>query len=201
MDSVKSFQNFLRKFIDLTDDEFNQFLLPIIKVRKLDRKYVLTKAGEIENYLYFIVHGLIRKYYKKGKEEINTQISYEGHMIHSNESFHGRSASEYFIETIEPSTVIAISYNDLEAALSRSIRMERMGRRIMTVFFVARDNWQMQMVKMTPRERFLHFVTQNPDLMQRVPQKYLASYLNIKAETFSRFKHLLKGHIRKTAAA
>jgi hypothetical protein len=49
---------------------------------------------------------------------------------------------------------------------------------------------------MSPRERFLNFVTKNPELMQRVPQKYLASYLNIKPETFSRFKHLLRNHTK-----
>jgi CRP-like cAMP-binding protein len=196
MDAVKSFQSFLRKFIELSDDEFNNFLLPAINIKKLDRKQVLTKAGEVEDYLYFIVHGLIRKYYLKGKEEINTQISMEGHMIHSNESFHSRTPSEYYIETIEPGIVVSINYNDLETALSKTIRMERLGRKIITSFFVARDNWQMQMVKMTPRERFLHFVTRNPELMRRVPQKYLASYLNIKAETFSRFKHLLRNHSR-----
>jgi CRP-like cAMP-binding protein len=196
MGAVKSFQSFLQKFIEITEDEFNNYLMPVLNIKKLDRKQVLTKAGEVEDYLYFIVKGLIRKYYLKGKEEINTQISMEGHLIHSNESFHSRTPSEYYVETIEPGIVISINYNDLETALSKTIRMERLGRKIITSFFVARDNWQMQMVKMTPRERFLNFVTRNPVLMQRVPQKYLASYLNIKAETFSRFKHLLRNHAR-----
>jgi hypothetical protein len=62
------------------------------------------------------------------------------------------------------------------------------------------DSWQMQLIKMTPRERFLNFVMKNPQLMQRVPQKYLASYLNIKPETFSRFKHLLRNHSKHNAA-
>jgi hypothetical protein len=52
------------------------------------------------------------------------------------------------------------------------------------------------MIKMTPRERFLNFIMKNPELLQRVPQKYLASYLNIKPETFSRFKHLLRSNSR-----
>lgn len=49
----------------------------------------------------------------------------------------------------------------------------------------------MQRYRLTPRERFLRFVQENPDLLQRVPQKYLASLLQIKPETFSRMKHLL----------
>jgi hypothetical protein len=50
----------------------------------------------------------------------------------------------------------------------------------------------MSLLKLTPRERFLAFVQQNPQLMQRAPQKFLASLLNIQPETFSRFKHLVR---------
>ena len=49
----------------------------------------------------------------------------------------------------------------------------------------------MQLVMHTPRERFIHFVNRNPELLQRVPQKYLASYLNIKPETIQSFQTLL----------
>ena len=194
MDSVKLFQNYLKKFIVLTDEEFNQHLLPVIKVRRFGKKEVVSKAGEIENYFNFVVKGLARKYYKKGHNEINTQISLEGHLILSQESFHSRTPSEYTIETIEPTVLVSITYDDLEKVYSQSRKMEHLGRLIVTFAMIIKDNWQMQMVKMTPRERFLNFVTKNPELMQRVPQKYLASYLHIKPETFSRFKHLLKTH-------
>lgn len=199
MDSIKQFQNYLGKFTELTEVEFNKNLLPVIKVRRFGKKELLTKAGEIENYFNFIAKGLVRKYYKKGSHEINTQISIEGHLILSQESFHSRLPSEYYIETIEPSTVVSITYDDLERVYSSSHRMERLARLLITYAMVIKDRWQMQLVKMTPRERFLNFVTKNPELMQRVPQKYLASYLNIKPETFSRFKHLIRGH-KKTPA-
>jgi CRP-like cAMP-binding protein len=199
MDSVKSFLNYLKRFTDLTDAEFNQHLLPVCKVRRFGKKEVVTKAGEVENHINFIVRGLVRKYYKKGHHEINTQISMEGHLILSQESFHGRTPSDYTIETIESSTLVSISYEDLERVYQHSHKMEHLGRLIVTFAMIIKDNWQMQMVKMTPRERFLNFVTKNPELMQRVPQKYLASYLNIKPETFSRFKHLIKGHSKATA--
>ncbi|MBN8675072.1 MAG: Crp/Fnr family transcriptional regulator [Chitinophagales bacterium] len=199
MDSVKSFLNYLKRFTDLTDAEFNQHLLPVCKVRRFGKKEVITKTGDVENHFNFIVRGLVRKYYKKGHHEINTQISMEGHLILSQESFHGRTPSDYTIETIEASTLVSISYEDLERVYQQSHKMEHLGRLIVTFAMIIKDNWQMQMVKMTPRERFLNFVTKNPELMQRVPQKYLASYLNIKPETFSRFKHLIKGHLTKMA--
>ena len=194
MDSVKSFFKYLKRFADITEEDFNQFLLPVIKVRRFGKKETILKAGEVENYFNFIVRGLVRKYYKKGHQEINTQISLEDHLILSQESFHSRTESEYFVEAIEPSTFVSITYDDLEKLYRQSHKMEHLGRLIVTYAMIIKDRWQMQMVKMTPRERFLNFVTKNPELMQRVPQKYLASYLNIKPETFSRFKHLIRGH-------
>jgi CRP-like cAMP-binding protein len=194
MDSVKLFQNYLKKFVNLTEEEFNQHLLPVTKVRRFGKKEIVTQTGEIEDYFNFVAKGLVRKYYKKGHNEINTQISMEGHLILCQESFHSRTPSEYTIETIEPSVFVSITYDDLERVYSHSRRMEHLGRLIVTFAMIIKDNWQMQMVKMTPRERFLNFVTKNPELMQRVPQKYLASYLHIKPETFSRFKHLIKAH-------
>ncbi len=201
MESITSFYNYLRKFGRLSEHEFNEYLFPVIRVRKFAKRNIITEAGKTENYFNFIVKGLARKYYKRSRErneEINTQISTENHIILSQESFHSRLPSEYVIEAIEPTILISIHYDDLEQLYARSHKMEHFGRLVITHAMVIKDRWQMQQVKMTPRERFLNFVTKNPELLQRVPQKYLASFLNIKPETFSRFKHMLRGHLKNT---
>ena len=132
MDKINVFKTYLNKFVKLTDVEFDQTLLPIIKIREFEKKEKLTKVGEVENYLNFIVKGLIRKFYKKGSQEIITQISSEGHIIHCQESFHSRQPSEYTIETIEPSIVISIKYDELENAFASSKKMEHLARLIIT---------------------------------------------------------------------
>ena len=192
MDSFRQFFQFLHKFIDFSEDEFNDMIRPYLVLRQFKKKEQLTKTGDVEDYINFVARGLIRKYYKKEAEEINTQISTEGHIIHAQESFHSRTPSEYYIEAIEPSTVVSITYDNLEKAYAGSAKMERLGRLVITFTMVIKDRWQMNMIKLTPRERFLDFVHKNPELLQRVPQKFLASYLNIQPETFSRFKHLLR---------
>jgi CRP-like cAMP-binding protein len=191
-DTIRPFFDFLRKFIDLKEEEFNEWIGPYVELRQFRKKQVLTAIGTVEEYFNFIIKGLVRKYYKKDGNEINTQISTEGHIIHSQESFHSRIPSEFCIETIEPSTLVSISYDNLEKIYTTNARMERLGRLVVTYSMVMKDHWQMKMISQTPRERFLDFVQKHPDLLQRVPQKYLASYLNIQPETFSRFKHLLK---------
>ena len=197
MSHQKSLLDFLNKFIPLSLNEYNELIAPCIIKRHFDKKSIITTAGEVENYINFIDSGLVRKYYKKANDEVNTQISNEGHIIHSQESFHSRTPSEFSIETIEPTELSSITYECLEKMYSSSEKMQRLGRLVITATMVLKDKWLSQLVKLSPRERFISFVTKHPELMQRVPQKYLASYLNIKPETFSRFKHLVKDHSKK----
>ena len=194
MDQSYTFLEFLNKFIPLSQAEYDDNLSPYIKIREFAKKEIITHEGEVEDHFNFILKGLARKYYKRGNDEINTQISHEGHIIHSQESFHSRTPSEYVVEAIEPVALASITYNDLENIYARSLKMEHLGRLVITATMVLKDRWQSQLVMLTSRERFIRFVTKHPELLQRVPQKYLASYLNIKPETFSRFKHLVKAY-------
>jgi len=70
--------------------------------------------------------------------------------------------------------------------------MQYLGRMIVTYALLLNEKLQVQAATLSPRERFLQFMEQHPTLLQRVPQKHIASYLNIQPETFSRFKHLLR---------
>lgn len=192
MDELKPFFQFLHKFTDLSHEEFERYIQPYVQVRRFNRRETITRAGEVEDYLNFILVGAVRKFFRKGQEELNTQISTEGHIIHVQESFHSRTPSEYYMEAIEPTRLASITFEHLEGIYATNPKMEHLGRLVITFTMILRDKWQTQLVKLTPRERFLRFVQRNPELLQRVPQKYLASYLNIQPETFSRFKHLLR---------
>jgi len=192
MQIATQFFSYLNKFVPITDEEFKKFIQPYLIERRFGKKEIVSKTGEVENYLNFIIEGLARKYYLQDNDEVNTQISHEGHLIHAQESFHSRKPSEYFVETLEPTTFISITYKDLEKLYAHDIKLERLGRLVITYTMVQKDRWQMQMIKLPPRDRFLFFVDRHPDLLQRVPQKHLASFLNIQPETFSRFKHLVK---------
>jgi CRP-like cAMP-binding protein len=152
----------------------------------------------VENYLNFIVTGLARKYFVKGKAEVITQIARENDMISSSVSFLSCAPSDYFIENIEPCTFLSISRQNLDKLYKESARIERLGRLVITDFFIQKEDWENETVRQGTRERFTRFALAHPDLMQRVPQKFLASYLNMKPETFSRLKHLIK---RRPSAA
>jgi hypothetical protein len=66
-----------------------------------------------------------------------------------------------------------------------------LGKLTILDWILQKEEWEHDWLTMNPKDRFLNFVNQYSDLVERVPQKHLASYLNIKPETFSRYKHTL----------
>ncbi|HUP11086.1 MAG TPA: hypothetical protein VM187_02705, partial [Niastella sp.] len=103
MNDLTPFFAFLNKFIELSMDEFEQYIQPYIVLRHYDAKEIVSAVGAVENYFNFLISGLARTYYMKENQEIVVQIATEGHIIHAQESFHSRRPSDYIVETIEPS--------------------------------------------------------------------------------------------------
>ncbi len=188
---VKSLKEYLARFIELTDKEFDDITC-FAEIRTYDKKVKLIDQGEHENYFNFIVRGLARKYFLKGNDEIITQLAKEGELINSSVSFLSGDKSLYIVETIEPTTFMSFSRENIDKLYARDQKFQRLGRLIITDLFLQKENWDMERILYTTQERFVRFVSNNSTLFQRVPQKYLASYLNIQPETFSRLKHLLR---------
>lgn len=186
----EGFKAYLSRYVDISEQEMDLFRA-ICEVKSVDKKVRLTDLGEVEGYIYFVVKGLVRKYFLKGEEEIITHLTKEGEVLGSGVSFFDQKPSRYIVETIEPSVLIAISYANFYKMLQSGPKWQRVGRLLMTEFLVKKEYWLLDSIRYTPRERFLQFMQTRPDLLQRVPQKQLASFLNVKPETFSRLKHLV----------
>jgi CRP-like cAMP-binding protein len=183
--------NYFLKYVDMTPYEFD-LVAPYFEIRKFNKKVKIVTIGDIDPYFNIIMKGLARKYIVVKKKEITTQLSTEGHMIHSEISFNLQQPSDFIIETIEPVIFLSITHANIQAIYEKYPKTERLGRMIITDMFIKKDYRDFDQLNKSTRERFLDYVHNHPDMLQRVPQKYLASYLNIKPETFSRLKHLLR---------
>ena len=187
---------YLQGYAPLSKNEFRQ-MEPFIEIREFEKKVKVIQEGEVERYLNIIAWGLARKYLPVRNREITIQLASEGHMIHSELSFHYRVPSRAVVETIEPTVFFSISYDSLEQLYEQIPGFERLGRLMITDLFIKSDTRYFNQLRKSTRERFLEYVRNHPDMVQRVPQKHLASFLNIKPETFSRLKHLTRGKIVK----
>ena len=182
---------FIQRYIQLTEQDFNK-LIPYIEVRHFAKREQIVPFGQMDNYVNLVVKGLIRKYIQVGKFEKTLQLATEGQLIQSELSFHTRAPSSIIIEALEPSSVVSMNYDNVQHILETIPEAEQLARQLMTYLFIKKDARYFKQLKNTTRQRFLNYVTTHPQMLQRVPQKILASYLDIKPETFSRLKHLLK---------
>jgi CRP-like cAMP-binding protein len=181
---------YLQRFMTITIDEL-KMLLSYCEVRQVEKRTILVKEGEVDNYLNMVVKGLIMKYVRVKKNDMILQLATEGHVIHSEISFLTRTPSLVFVETLEPTIMVSLAYDKMEEALDKFPQGERLGRLILTGMYVKKEESRYNRLLKSARERFLDYLNAHPHMLQRVPQKYLASYLNIKPETFSRMKHLV----------
>lgn len=182
---------YLKRFMDLSRADFD-LIMPMLELRTFDKKTFLVQQGEVDSYLNIVLKGMVRKYVVAPKGEITIQLATEGHLVQSEISFHKRIPSDVILETLESSVLVSVHYDYIQRALETLPGAEALGRAIITQMFIKKDNRYMEQLNITTRERFLQYMTNHPHMLQRVPQKILASYLNIKPETFSRLKHLLQ---------
>ena len=183
--------HYLRRLDDITPEQL-EIIQSYLEVRTFDKKQIVLNKGEVENHFSIVVKGLARKYFSVGKKEITLQLAVEGHFIHSEISFIQKSPSDMIIETLEPTTFVSISHDNMDLLLETHPQFEHLARLLISDMYVKKNKRYYSQSLQSTRERFLEYLQTHPDMLQRVPQKYLASYLNIKPETFSRLKHLLK---------
>jgi len=183
-------RQFINQHIELTEEEF-QKLASKLQLVSFDKKTKLVDIGEVATTFYFVLKGISRRYFYRGKQEVITHLIKEGGMMGSVISFITGEPSCYVLETIEPVTAYSLSKKDLDELYSTNKKWEKFGRKIITAFFLQVESQILDNIRYSTKERFIYFMKNNPELVLRVPQKYLASYLEIQPETFSRLKHLM----------
>jgi len=182
---------FIQQYIKVSEQDLNHFI-PYFEVRTFSKREEVLRYGQTDDYLNLVVKGLLRKYVLVGKNEKTLQLAIEGKVIQSEVSFHTRVPSTVIIEALEPSILVSMRYDNVQHVLDNIPVAEQIGRQMMTYLFIKKDAKYFAQLNNTTRQRFLYYLKNHPQMMQRVPQKILASYLEIKPETFSRLKHLLK---------
>ena len=152
-------------------------------------KHVLLKEGDISRKAYLIEKGCIRVWFNHQGKEISFQFFFEGDIVASVESFRKGVASRYSIETIEPSIVRWISKADMDTVVREDAflnnyqmdwAVERQAAFIQHFFSFLKDN---------PQQRYKDLLLEKPQIIQRVPLQYIASYLGITPVSLSRIRN------------
>lgn len=177
-------------------DECKERLFSILKLKEVPRKELLLRAGHICQHIYFIQKGLLRCFYYKNDAEICSWFMKEGDVIVSVESFFKQAISYESIQALEDCELYYISYKELQQ-IYRSFPEFNFIARVLTEKYYCLSEQRLYSIRMMrASERYESLLEHHPELVLRVPAKYLASYLGITAEMMSKIKtgknHFLK---------
>ncbi|MGV3560891.1 Crp/Fnr family transcriptional regulator [Larkinella arboricola] len=170
----------------LSDEEWSAFAACWHWV-EYKRKTILTSAGEVERYLYFVVDGVQRAYYLGDRKRDATLIfSYTGSMSGIIDSFQLQQPSRYYLETLTASQLLRLSFADFDRLLATYPALERWGRIGTAAAMSGLMERYIELMTFSAEEKFRILLTRSPHVLQLIPHKYLASYLGLDPTTFSK---------------
>ena len=175
-------------------DELKDVLEQKLEIIEVPKKTLLLKEGQICNHIHVVVKGLLRMYYIKDGEEICSRFMNESLMAMSVKSFYSRLPGYEYIETLEPCILARIHKDDLEYVYRTYDEFNYIARAITEQYFIRSEERLFQLRKQSAEERYLYFMDKYPELLQRVPLMYIASYLGLTLETLSRIRKKITTH-------
>ncbi|MCI4668146.1 MAG: Crp/Fnr family transcriptional regulator [Bacteroidia bacterium] len=172
------------------DEEEKKIFEGRMKPRKVKKNEILVDLGEICGETYFILSGLIRFYYLTDQGlEITGFIFDEGLFATSHESFFTQMPSFQVLESLEDGEVLCLGYKDLEELYSLVPKCQELVRKISQQRMSNAQRVMASLIMHKPEERYTSFLESRPDLVGRIPQKVLATYLGITPVSLSRIRH------------
>ncbi|NIF05864.1 Crp/Fnr family transcriptional regulator [Chryseobacterium sp. Tr-659] len=178
----------------------NKFPFPKEKWRKflssfermeVPSRTLLLQEGEVSYNAFYIEKGMVRAWYNNDGKDVTFQFFLENTMFSSLESFKKGLPSMVSFETIEPCILYKINKPDVEAFLEEVYETPELRKLFMDALFERVFDYMkhfFSFIKDTPQQRYLNLLKQKPEIVKRVPQHYIASYLGITTVHLSRIK-------------
>lgn len=170
------------------NEEETQAIIECIPVRTFERGTVLLKEGQIATECYFNIKGCVRLYYLIDGEERTTAFFTEEQSIASLTSYVNKTPANHYLSCVEDTTLAVLNYDKERELYRRVPKFESLCRLSMEEEFGKQQEFLAKFVTTSPEERYLDLLQTRPELLNRVPQYHLASYLGVKPESLSRIR-------------
>lgn len=159
-----------------------------IKVREFEKSEIIKDYNGVEKYLNIVIKGSAGLFVWDGKRDICINLLYEKSFISDYMSFLNQQPSVIKTEALEDVTLWSIFYQDLNELYQRSETGLRIGKAISEMLYVRKQQEQINLLTLSPQERYLKLIEGRPEIFQRTPLKIIASYLGLTAESLSRIR-------------
>lgn len=178
---------YCNSFVPLTDKELS-LIDKYFEINTLKKKDFLLQDGKVCNFIGFIAEGTIRHFHIKEGVEKTCDISFKNSWVTDFQSFTHNTSCIMNLQAMEDTFVFFIRKENLYKLYSECNKYETFGRLMAEQVAQRATEIAMSLSSEKPKERFQNLLLKQPDLFQRVPQKYIANFLGISPESLSRIQ-------------
>lgn len=192
-EAVALFRQQMDTFVTFTDAEWALFAQQLYQ-RDLRKRETLVASGQVCSEICFILSGSFRFFFTKDGTEISNYFCFQGELVSSYQSFLKRAPSFPAIQALEAATLLCFSHAGLQELLQNPLvapKMERFGRMVAEYLVCCYEERMVSFITLNPEERYRQLLEKQPDLLQRIPQHYVANYLGITPVSLSRIRKRL----------
>lgn len=184
-DTINRFVSHYAGLRSASDDTLHQ-VKRCLSVRKLSNGDCLVREGQYHPFGYFLIAGAVRSFYLKDGTEANTWFAFEEETVGSFQNYLGKPAQET-LEVLEDSELIAIHLPEIKALANTDLHANHFVRLIVEEYALFLEE-KLMALQMNATERYDYLLQKEPQVLQRIPLTYIASYLGITRETLSRIR-------------
>lgn len=184
---MEAFNRYLAQFPHYSPTVFED-ILPFLSIKKVDEEAYFLREGSACKEIAFVEKGLLRLYYLNAGKEVTNCFCKENTMTTSYSSLITQKESDIAIQAIEPSQLIVFSYDSLQKLYEKDLFWQQLGRLAAENEFMTIECHNRFLRDLSATDRYKQILDEDPELLQRVPLTYLASYLQVAPETLSRIR-------------
>ena len=183
---------YLDKITSISSSDWN-FFISKLQRRIITKKSVFIKVNQIENHISFIESGIVRLFIPKDnpEKEITFGFSFENQFVSAYDSFLTQSPSNYQLQALTETTVLSISYKDLQSVYKSTQIGNLIGRLTAEDLFLIKSKREQNLLNLNAEQRYLKLFKERPELLKSVPLKYISSYIGVTAQALSRIRKRL----------
>jgi CRP-like cAMP-binding protein len=179
---------YIKDTIPVTEKEL-ELILSYFKPLTPKKNELLVNHGQSSQRMFFVTKGCLRIFFiQEDGQDITRYLAFENNFATALVSFISQDPSLEFIQALEDTALLYISRRDFHHLLETIPLWEKFYRHYLEHAYVTNTNRLMSFITMEAIERYRILLQENPVIVQRLPNKIVASYLNISQETLSRIK-------------
>ena len=166
----------MKEIVDLSD-----------KTITINRNEVLKIKGSIDTNVYFVESGSLRVFVMDDYEEQTIRFGYKGNLIVSLDSFLTGKPSDLFIQAIKKTVIKVVTKQQIDKFLETQSN-RNFWTKILENLVLQQMEREIDILTNSPKERYERVLKRSPQLFQEIPNRHIANYLRMSAETLSRLK-------------